>query len=584
MSGRRQRTARRKREKKMRVAFRDSVAAMAAAAEEERKATEERINGRRVELRGNSKLKVRTHSTLETPEIESFEELLDRPVPLVRSAESDDAFELADYCRHSLTMLRRVIEALSEQRGRGAAASTSDFLSAAERAALHKVRALWNEHLRCHKYSLWNPPPASGGVTAEYSLAVQLWLLVAHANVVLQLCGACGSLFEFYPPESAYLSRNALVLDNAPIMRYPLRTLVLTLQNFVETLDSIDRLGRDYARFATALEHRTASFICFGGTRAQLNAGEWCTSAAADGTVRVSEAFLTRSMIWFSAIYDYAENWCVANSRIDAATQLRTVVRVPAHCVEEAPWRPSLATERSLRSFVCRYARELVDDVYVSGLRDFLRQFQLGACEMDIYRQRNKLNEAHITSVRTHKFADRSDVAHAYVYHVYFDRNPIEYVSEVLQWEEGDPVDTRSASLGRSRLLRGTAVLYIWHQFLLSKFKLEFKRNFLLFHRDPAFMRSYVRARTLPYPVIVQQFGRWSVLVPDHEHAAGAHCPERVYDCRNVFLALGVWVVWLLHMTRGKVDRSTNLRNFLHDVCGASQIEKRVARADRWFS
>jgi len=579
MSGRRRRAARRKREKKMRVAFRDSVSAMAAAADEERAAADERVNGRRVEMRGNSKLKVRTHSTLETPEIESFEQLLDRPVPLVRSSESDDAFELADYCRHALAMLRRVIEALNEQR----AGSRSDFLSDAERAALHKLRALWNEHLRCHKYTLWKPPPASGGVTAEYSLAVQLWLLVAHANVVLQLCGACGALFDFYPPESRYLSRNALVLDNAPVMQYPLRTLVLTLQNFVEQLDSIDRLGRDYARFATALEHRTASFVCFGGTAAQLNASEWCAPAARDGTLRVTEAFLTRSMIWFATIYDYAENWCAVNSRIEPRTQERAVVRVPAHCVEAAPWRPSLATERSLRAFLCRYARELVDDVYVSGLRDFLRQFQLSACEMDIYRQRNKQNEAHITSVRTYKFDDRSDVAHAYVYHVYFDRPPFDYLAEALQWAEGDERDTRSAALGRSRLLRNVAVLYVWHQFLLSKFKLEFRRNFLLFHRDPAFMRAHVRARTLPYPVLVQQFARWSVLVPAHQHSAAHQCPERVYDCRSAFQALGVWVVWFLHMTRGRVDRDTDLRNFLHDVCGERQIERRVARADHWF-
>jgi len=576
MSGRR-RSRRRANLRKARVAFRTSIAEHAAAEE-----SGEEDGARRIERRGASSIHVRTHSTLETPSIETFEQLLDREVPLVTTTEADDAFDLADYCRHALAMLRRVIETLSEARGGG------EFLSAAERAALHKLRAVWNEHLRCHKYRLWTPPPASGGITAEYSLAVQLWLLVAHANVVLQQCGACGDLFDFYPPGSAYLSRNALVLDNARVMEYPLRTLILTLQNFVERLDALDRFGRDYARFAAALEHRVASFVCFGGTRAELNAGEWCVElddGGDGGARRVSERFLTRTMIWFATIYDYAENWCVVNARADERSGVRRVVRVPAHCVRDAPWRPALATERSLRAFLHRYALELVDDVYVSGLRDFLRQFQLGACEMDIYRQRNKLNEAHITSVRTHKFDDRSDVAHAYVYHVYLDRRPAEYVAEALQWSAGAARDTRSASLGSSRLLRNAAVLYIWHQFLLSKFKLKFKRNFLLFHRDPAFMRSYVRARTLPYPVIVQQFARWSVLVPAHEHTAprAGACPERVYDCRDAFEALGVWIVWLMHTTRGKISRTIDIRNFLHDVCGERALERRVARTENWF-
>mgnify|MGYP001157910933 CR=1 FL=1 len=510
---------------------------------------------------------VRTYTEAAGNPVISFQDLFTRPVPLVEHTNAGDAFLMTNYATSTLVIMRTAVQKLRAKR---AAGDSSVYLEPDKVAKLKALREKWNDHLRRYKYSLWHAPPLSGGVTANYSLATQLWLLVAHANVMLQESGSVAGLADDDPTTSAYLTRNRLVLDLGKIMRYPLRTLLLTLDNFVARLDVIDRFHADYARFVVALEHRASRFICSLGDERDLNAADWCLPAPEAQQRRVAERFIMHTLVCFAKLYDYSTNWTMLGKSL-LGTEL---IRVPAHIVRTQRWFPRPASMRGLSAFLCRYAKTMVDEVYISGIRDFLKQFHLRPVDMDNFRVEKQTNEAHITSVVSHKFYYRSEVAHAYLYHLHFQRRPYEYVAEWMQWNEGVVENTRSAYLGIQGFMAQMAVLFVWHTFVSSKdnLRFDFKRRCLLFQRDPAFSKSLMQARSMPYPVIVQQFARFSVLVP-----AAPGRQERVYDCLDIQNAIGVWCVWLMATSRdGAIERGTNFNTFLHEVMGQEQLDKSV--------
>lgn len=516
-------------------------------------------------------LQVRTHNDAAGSPFESFAAFLRHPMPDVRHSEADEAFLLADYCRQALAIMERVVSRLVRETGFVSGAPPSNLLSALESVALKQLRAQWDEQLRAFKYGLWHPPPLSGGTTTAYSLASQLWLLIAHANVILQQGGALVELGRFYPPASAYLSCNRLVLDTPHVVDYPLRTLVLTIENFVERLDTLrDGVGSDgdFVRFAAALEHCASTLACFQYDARTLNAAEWCVPSGTAGKLRVSERFILSCVVWFATLRDYADNYAA----------LAGPQRMPVAEVQRQPWLLGGSSMRGLSAFLCRYSHDhMVDEVYRSALRDFLRQFQLRPSDMDYYRVTNGLNEAPITSVRTHRFEHTSDIAQAYLYHVHFERSVNEYVCEALQWREGELRHTRSASLGVQGLLSQLAVMFVWHQFLLSKFHFDFKAHCFMYHRDPSFEASVVKARIgTPFAIIVQQFGQFSLIVPPH---GARHTQQRVYDCPNIFVALALWSVWTMLISDGKVERNVALKTFFFEVFGEQQLLARMETA-----
>lgn len=520
-------------------------------------------------------LQVRTQNNVDTTQFQSFAEFLRAPMPDVRHSEADEAFLLADYCRKSLELMARVIGGLVRSTGFKTGTPASALLSASESAALMQRRLQWDEQLRSFKYGLWHAPPLSGGSTTNYSLCAQLWLLVAHANVILQQGGAVVELGRFHPPSSAYLSRNRLVLDTPHVVDYPLRTLVMTVENFIERLDTLEGgLEPDYVRFVAALEHCASTLACLEYDARTLNAAEWCapasstTTAADSKKLRVSERFLTSCVVWFSTLRDYADNY----RSLDGPHRM-PVERV---CAAAQLWFPGPTSMRGLAAFLCRYSFDhMVDEVYRASLRDFLRQFQLRPCDMDLYRITNHMNEVSIASVRTHRFDHTSYVAQAYLYHVHFERAVNEYVCEALQWRDGEPRHTRSSSLGVQRLLSELAVLFTWHQFLLGKFHFDFKAHCFMCQRDPAFEASIVKARIgTKFAIIVQQFAHYSLVVPAH----GRYAEQRVYDCADVFDALALWALWTMCVSGGRVAPNVNLSTFLYEVFGEQQLRARMER------
>lgn len=553
---------------------------------------------------------VHTHARQPSRPMATFEEMLQRTPVLVPSNTHDLAYAMADYCLHTRRMMETVIRTL-EQVGAGVDAPMAQ-LTQRERDTLKQRRAKWNDHLRANFYNLIGPPPSSGGATARYSLAVQLWILIAHANVILQQSEAVSTLFTFYPPNSAYLSRNALVVDNGPVMSYPMRTVIMAAEKFVCSLDTLDRFSADYASYMTALEHRISELICHTGRPDEYNAPDWCVKVdGGGGGERASDEFIQHSMCWMNTLYNYHENWIHLGVVGVWDGVLRRLephqVRVPAHLVDAAPWLPSTRSMNMLVAFVCDYTYQMKDDVFKRGLRQFLMQFELRPHDSDLYRVLFKTNTAHIRSVLQHDFRGFSSVARAYIRKVHYERSVYPYICEALQWQIGDPEFTRSGALDRLQFFRELAAVFAMHQFIHAKFHtLDWKARFMLFHRDPQFITALNRARTYRYPVIVQEFGRFGVFAPHQRNPqldadavlhwravarakrlhlavpappsetpppAGRLTAEalqhaRVYECRTFLQAFAVWALWLLQLTGGKVDDDVNLHDFLVELFG----------------
>ncbi len=502
--------------------------------------------------------------------IDSFATLLREPLPVdVVSSEQTDAYRLGDYCRTALAVLSKVLDTLTSAPFDGVDGEVNQ---------LKTLRSMWGDHLRNHFYTLWLPPPNSGGRTASFSLAIQLWLLVAHANCILQTLDRAmlANVRTFCVQSSVYLSRNALVVDPAPVFTYTLCSLLTALEHFVARLDTLDAFHVDYLRYAAALEHSVARYICLSGPSTTFNAPLWCNRSGAK-QYRTNDRFLTRTMILMRVVYMYVENYIAVGAGIGddappsphAPRPYAGAIRVPLAAVRLQPWYAPTHATQGMLVFLYRYASDLRDQVYRSELGNFLLQLLMRPCDMDVYRSATRDNNASISLARVYAFDHLDHAANRYRTQVHFNRAPEAYVAEAMHWADGAADGTRSAALGTQHFVRQLALLYIFHQYLLGKFGFDFKGRCMLFQRDPALSNTLPRAHQLPYPVIVQQFGRFSILVPRHT-ARGREWPERLYECDSVIDALVAWCVHLMHMSGGRIDKQISLARFMDDVLGPS--------------
>lgn len=553
---------------------------------------------------------VHTHPRQPVHEHKSFAEFLARQPPLCERSDSHEAYRLADYCTQSTAIMTRVLRVLYAQAEPRAVA----VLSGEERAALRSLRDRWRTHVLTNAHTLWLPPPAAGGVVMRFSLALQLWLLVAHANLILQLCGAVGDLFQFCPAEDEYLLRNALVVDTACVMQYPMRTLMVALECFVERLDQLDRLEPSYARYAVALEHRLSELVCVIGTPDEFNAHEWCVpgedvaAPAASKLLGASVPFVQYTLAYVLTIGWYAERYEAVHTlrilRTDIATEPyeRIPSRVPLHAVLQSDWLPSQRSVHRALDFFCRYAHGLLDDSYTRSLRGFLLEFELRPCDLDLYRMLRHNNTAFARSALEYEFQNANALARTYINRVHYDRSPYSYMHDYVQWTMGDPRTTRSASLDRDGMVRQLVLLYLIDQFVTSKYQVRWRERFLLFHRDTGFHAALARTRTFAYPIVVQQFARFTVVVP-HRHppehdvrrvlywraqvrakrtgeplgmpAPPDRAPDspylrhaRAYDAATALEAFAIWSLWFLVLNDAAIDSTTSMKDFLIELFG----------------
>lgn len=496
---------------------------------------------------------VQTHPRQQTRPIRNLEELLSREIPFVASNDDDDAYYFCDYCINALMCLQHIIEVLSTKTLTSDAIKLVDgqlpnVMSAEETRRLRELRSVWYDYLKVNLTTLWTPPPASGGATARYSFAVQLWLLITHASVALQRSNAVNELFDFVPSDSGYLTRNDLIIETGPLMQFKLRTLVMSIDHFVGQLESIDRYHPDYTRYETALMNLISEKICEVGNSFEYNAMEWCVSHGArekaeeeailnkkgtlaaekkknknaaskkdkpnlkEGQEQVSDEFILWSMIMMLTINHHAEVW-FRLTRFQLPSGVMQHTRVPAHVVANSQW---VVSNRSIRAFsqtLCEYTHDLVDEVYSKSLRTYLLQFVVMPSDMNFVRAWNKHDQVFTRSVLQFPFKGRSEVARAYLRKVFYERPVYDYLIEVFQWESGDEITTQSGSLAGQNFIRQMTVLFVFDQ-LMSRFRFPWKQRCVLMHRDTAALNTYERLLTFGMPVVISQFNRFALFVP----------------------------------------------------------------------
>jgi hypothetical protein len=406
------------------------------------------------------------------------------------------------------------------------------------------------------------------------------------------------------------------VVDTCRVMQYPMRTLMLALECFIARLDLLDRFEVDYARYSGALEHRLSEIICHIGTTDEYNAPEWCVpydkESRADGVqtelVSVSTSLLQYTLVYALTLHWYAERYTAAQTvtvpreGIVTHSHVNITTRVPMHVVAQSEWVPSIRSVNRALDFFCRYTHNLVDDTYATALRQFLLEFEPRPCDVDLYRLLRHNNTAFAQSALEYEFVKSNTVARTFTNRVYYDRPPYSYIEDYMQWVYGNRQTTRSAAMERQGMVRELALLYGVDQFITSKFRIRWRERFMLFQRDPGFLTALERTRTFAYPIIVQQFARFSVIVP-HRNAP-AHDTRRVlywrasvrarqagrqlttpappllapdvpyiqhsrtYDAPTFLDAFAIWSLWFVVLNNAALDSTTNMTDFLVELFG----------------
>jgi len=510
-----------------------------------RKRRERRSTGRRVRPAD-----VTTHQRLATPvQIRTLRELLASEPWFAHTAGGSTAFAASAYVEQCHAVLAQTIAALA-RRAAGAAPPNECALDAAELDQLRHRRAQWLEHLKHNLAVLLRAPPSSGGDTARYTLGTGLWLLVCHAHCVVRALTASddagGGVWAFDAARSRFLTRNALVLDALPVLRYPLSLLVQSVFRLHERAEQLDAAHDDYMLYVRLLEHRAAHFVCSAGAPrdAAFDAPRWLEPAS--GLARdasqpaalhvVNTDFVCQSMIWFLTLRHLADahEALGAGGGVRPAPELAAVGAAPApHRLSVAAtralrWYPSAALCARVRQFFLDYAAGMKDDSYESALRASQVHFLPLPCDAFVYRLYEQADIAVPRNVLSRPTAHRSPTALEYAKFSQFSAPPLRWLHDDANWRAGD-ASIRSASLERLGLVRQLAALFVVHQFFASsRIGVNFRRRFVLFQRSHSFFVSLVRAKRNGWPFIVQQWGTWSVVVPHRKSPdEDAHDIER---------------------------------------------------------
>lgn len=436
--------------------------------------------------------------------------LRDHDVPVPLSAE-DRASTLFSYFSPKVTsILAQTIEEFERPDGCFSQSSHkkhSDVvqpLSDKEIKQLGVLRDCLRSHLCEHFHSLSRPPPNSGGDTARWSMAAQIYIIVCLLNCVLLRFGLGKAEYErFHPNKVGYLCGNLLVLDPRLISQYCVRYIQLTTHNALERLNAISYYDDSLDEFLRFLSYRTSELLCMSGLEADgvYNAPEWCAPIAAAHTGLLPEAkqmdkrlltcttdFVTHSMIWFVTL----------NAHVDNLYQLapppKKGLRAPPHekrlSIEQTKQLRWYPTERMIflvYEFFCKYAAGCKDDTYMHNIRDFCMQFEVSPDHPSIYRTLENTEMAIPADVIAKAMPNMSPVGKEFVRLIKYGMPMLEWWHRFWNWRKGE-TRIRSDYIGSNSfytqlVLLYTIDLYFQNRLRLDTHKIEFRHRFVAYHK-----------------------------------------------------------------------------------------------------
>ena len=482
--------------------------------------------------RATQRLKPTQIATHERPravvKIKNLRDLLREEPCFAMTAGGTSAFHMSAYIKSCQTVLGGVVQAYIRVNGafapatqRPGARKTSTpiahHMTAADVETLKKRRNEWHNYLKQQTTMLLRAPPASGGATSMLTLATGLWVLIAHANLVLKCTGVGAEMLgAFSAAESRYLTRNALALFDAPIGRYSLTQLTMTILNALQRLDGIDSFHLELTTFVTLLEYRCCELLCLSGTSLTgYDAKQWLEPVKGDdGKEQCSVKFVCHSMCWFLSLYHYIDAHCALSGVLSLGLDSPRSAYVGVAATYALSWFPTADMRERVRRFFAEYAAGMSDQRYNIGYRAFAQSFLPLACDANIYRLHAQTEEALPRNIMNHAAITHHSQTGIDYMRTSMCMVPLtQWLADTVNWRAGD-ASVRSAHLNaRLQFVRELAALYVIHQYM-CKHGVRFRFRFLLFHRSPAFFVNLMKAKRNGWPFIVQQFARWCVVVP----------------------------------------------------------------------
>jgi hypothetical protein len=460
--------------------------------------------------------------------IKTLRILLDEEPVFAMTARGPSAFHMSAYVKQCQFVLAEVIRAKLKADGALSAATLRNggrriatviahHMDARDVEKMKKFRNNCHNYLKQNTVMLLHAPPSSGGPTALWGLATGLWILICHSNVILRANGVGGELLSvFSATETRYLTRNRLALFPQAIGEYSMTQLVMTVTNMLQRIDSLDSFDLELPTLVTLLEYRLSELICLSGTALTgYDCKPWLEPTKDGKAEQCTNKFVCHSMLWMLTLHHYIDvhgtlTSLYRNLQSDNGENGRYLSTEETHAL---PWFPTTDMRDRVHLFYYEYANNMKAAQYSNGLRNFVQTFVPLACDANIYRLHVQGEEAMPRNILNHvALAHHSPTGLAYMRTVMCTAPVVSWLHDAINWSRGDH-SVRSASLGRLSFVRDLATIMVVHLYL-GKFGLRFRFRFLLFHRSPAFFVNYFKAKRNGWPFIVQQFGRWCVVVP----------------------------------------------------------------------
>jgi len=473
---------------------------------------------------------VSTHNRPPTEtSIKTLRDLLREEPVFAFTTQGPSAFHMSAYIKQCQAVLAAVVQAKLKADG---ALSTATLRNGGRRIAtviahhmderditqLKRWRTACHNYLKQNTVMLLRAPPSSGGATSMWGLATGLWLLICHANFVLRANGVGAELCaSFAATDKRYLTRNRLALFPQPVGSYSMTQLVMTVNNLLHRLDTLDTFDLELPTFVTLLEYRIAELMCLSGTPLTgYDCKPWLEPTKDGKAEQCSHKFIAHSMFWVLAMHHYID---VHGTMTTLYRELQTNgsgavgTYVPAEKTYALSWFPTADMRDRVRRFYYEYANDMTASRYADAFRSLTHVFIPLACDANIYRFHVQGEEAMPRNILNHAaMTHHSPTGVAYQRSGMCTVPVVAWLHDAGNWELGDE-SVRSASLGRLSFIRSLATIFVLHMYL-GKFGLRFRFRFVLFHRSPAFFVNYFKALRNGWPFIVQQFGRWCVVVP----------------------------------------------------------------------
>ncbi len=407
----------------------------------------------------------------------------------------------------------------------------SDVVQALDDTEIRKIAVLCDclrEHMCEQFYSLARPPPDAGGDTARWSTAAQMYTLVCQMTYVLVRFGYNRKEYEAYnPSESAYLTANALVVDDCELRRYSVRAVQMSVHTLLERLYAITSYHPHLDLYVRYLCYRIAELIVGAGDENTYNAPEWCstmanahnssrvvTEAGDDRLLTCTTDFVTHSMCWTMTLRSFLSNYNqTAPPPLDQPLAHPSADRYSVEQTRTFRWYPTARMTFLAYEFFCKYAAHCVDDTYMHGVRDYCMQFEMSPDHPAIYRVLNNTEKAVPADVLATPMPNMSPVGKEFVRLIKYGMPLLEWMHRFWNWRKGE-TRIRSAYMGSNLFYTQLAVLYVIDLYFSNKLRINFRHRFVMYHNDPAFAFLCEKAKRNGFPFIVQQFGYWCVYVP----------------------------------------------------------------------